>query len=66
MKVKLKHDQLYISIKGDIKGGKKGEIVEVDDTFLKLIKGRFEEVVAEKKEEQPAKPKETKTSTKNK
>lgn len=40
-KVILNQDQSYISVKGTIKFGKKGSIIDADDKFLTFIKGKF-------------------------
>lgn len=63
MKIKLKQDQLYITVFGAIKGGLKGEVVEVDDSFAELIRDKFElvkdKVEEPKKDEQPKATKKT-------
>lgn len=53
-KVILKADQSYIDINGNIKFGKKDSLINVDNTFLPLIRGKYE-LPSEKKEE-PIKP----------
>lgn len=45
MKVKLLQDQHYINPIGAQYCGFAGEIVDVDELFLKLIDGKYEEVV---------------------
>lgn len=57
MKVVLKQDQRYIEKKGGIKTGKKGEIIDIEPSFFKLISGKCEiapsnKDEAEKKEDE--------------
>lgn len=54
MKIKLKRNQYYVGVENGCHFGKKGEIVNVDPLFVKLIKGAYE-VVAEDKEQVPEK-----------
>lgn len=42
MKVKLLNAQHYITVAGAIKCGNKGDVVDVDPKFLKLINGKYE------------------------
>lgn len=55
MKIKLKQDQSYISIKGGVFFGFKGDIVDADDAFVNLIAGKYE--IAKEKEEKTEKEK---------
>lgn len=62
MKIKLNQDQHYITIYGEIKCGLKGEVVEVDDNFAKLIRDKFE--LVKEKVEEPKKEEQPKATTK--
>lgn len=52
-KVILIQDQLYISNKNDIKAGKKNSLVDVDDKFLVLIKGKYKPYKEEEQQQEP-------------
>ena len=51
MKIKLNADQHYIAADGGIHFGKKGEIVNIDPLFAKLIRDKFSIVKNEEEEE---------------
>lgn len=57
MKVKLNTDQHYIAADGGIHFGKKGEVVNIDPLFAKLIRDKFSIVKNEEDEgNKPEKP----------
>lgn len=51
MKIKLNTDQHYIEADGGIHFGKKGEIVNIDPLFAKLIRDKFSIVKNEEEDE---------------
>lgn len=54
-KIILKQDQFYVSELSENKFGKKGSCVNVEESFLKLIKGKYE--IFEERQEQDLNPK---------
>ena len=58
MKIKLNTDQHYIAADGGIHFGKKGEVVNIDPLFAKLIRDKFSIVKNEEEDEgnKPEKP----------
>lgn len=50
MKIKLNADQYYIAADGGIHFGKKGEVVNIDPLFAKLIRDKFSIVKNEEDE----------------
>lgn len=51
MKIKLNADQHYIAADGGIHFGKKGEVVNIDPLFAKLIRDKFSIVKNEEEDE---------------
>lgn len=56
MKVKLNENQYYIAADGGIHFGKKGEVINIDAIFAKLIREKYSVVKTEEEEEKTSKP----------